>query len=71
MAQKQRKERNRTQHIESYRSLGIDTRLEEQLITKREKDGKKQKKKGQENEERDRERQEYVKITARGGYSNK
>ena len=61
MAKKQRKERNRNQHIESYRRIGIETRLEEHLQTTRETYGKSGRKKGQENEEREREKQEYGK----------
>ena len=55
MAQKQRKERNRTQHTENNKRRGIDTRLGEQLDIIREKGRKKQRKKGQENDKRERE----------------
>ena len=64
MAKKQRKERNRTQHIEIYKRRGTDTRLEELLEVLRGNNGRKQKKK-----ERERETKEKRKASVRKSYS--
>ena len=64
MAKKQRKERNRTQHTELYKRRGIDPRLGEHPETIREKDGKKQKQKGHENEKREKKSERLKKATS-------
>ena len=64
MARKQRKERNRTQHTERYKRQGIDLRLGEHPEIIREKDGKKQKQKGHENEKREKKSESGKKLQA-------